>query len=295
MNKTASDKYISDSRKKDNSTIKKLVVLLALFAAFYLSFQYYKYYQARSLAGQNTAKNELSENELFEVSGEYKGEDYDLSDLTISEMREKGAEFIYQILLKNQLQIEGLKNDLKLVNQELLRYKNNQKITKMILVYVQLREDFLSEKNYSKNLENFEILTQGDKNLKASIDDLKNNLAKFSNENQLRKSFKNLIPELIAVKHHGNKDSFVANIRRNFSKLITIRNSKNKVGDDIEAVILRVEGYLKEENYNQATLELTLVDGQYQGVLKDFVESLKVAIEVKRIDGEILNYLEKIS
>ena len=295
MNKTGSDKYMSDSRKKDNSTIKKLVVLLALFAAFYLSFQYYKYYQARGLAGQNTAKNELSESELFEVSGEYKGEDYDLSDLTISEMREKGAEFIYQILLKNQLQIEGLKNDLKAVNQELLRYKNNQKITKMILVYVQLREDFLSEKNYDKSLENFEILTQGDKNLKASIDDLKINLAKFSNENQLRKAFKNLIPELVAVKHHGNKDSFVANIRRNFSKLITIRNSKNKVGDDIEAVILRVEGYLKEENYNQATLELTLVDGQYQGVLKDFVESLKVAIEVKRIDGEILNYLEKIS
>lgn len=295
MNNIGSGKFISDSRKKDNSTIKKLVVLLALIAVSYLSFQYYKYSQGRNLASQNAAKNELSENELFEVSGEYKGEDYDLSDLTISEMREKGAEFIYQILLKNQLQIEGLKNDLKTVNQELLRYKNNQKITKMVLVYVQLREDFSNEKDYNKNLENFEILTQGDKNLKTLIDDLKLNLVKFSNEDQLRKSFKNLIPELIAVKRHGNEDSFVANIRRNFSKLISIRNSKNKVGNDIEATILRVEGYLKEQNYNQAALDLTLVDGQYQEVLKSFVESLKVAIEVKRIDGEIVNYLEKIS
>ncbi len=295
MNNTGSGKFISDSRKKDNSTIKKLVVLLALIAVSYLSFQYYKYSQVRNLASQNAAKNDASENELFEVSGEYKGEDYDLSDLTISEMREKGAEFIYQILLKNQLQIEGLKNDLKTVNQELLRYKNNQKITKMILVYVQLREDFSNEKDYNKNLENFEILTQGDKNLKTLIDDLKLNLVKFSNEDQLRKSFKNLIPELIAVKRHGNEDSFVANIRRNFSKLISIRNSKNKVGNDIEATILRVEGYLKEQNYNQAALDLTLVDGQYQEVLKNFVESLKVAIEVKRIDGEIINYLEKIS
>jgi hypothetical protein len=295
MNKTGSDKFISDSRKKDNSTIKKLVVLLALTAALYLAFQYYKYYQARNLAGQNVEKNDATENDLFEVSGEYKGEDYDLSDLTISEMREKGAEFIYQILLKNQLQIEGLKNDLKTVNQELLRYKNNQKITTAVLTYVQLRDNFFAEKNYAKNLENFEILTQGDKNLKTLTDDLKNNLAKFSSKEKLRQSFKNLIPELIAIKHHGSEDDFVANIRRNFSKLIVIRNSKNKVGNDIEAVILRVEGYLKEENYNQSALELTLVDAKYQAALKDFVESLKVAIEVNRIDGEILNYLEKIS
>lgn len=286
---------ISDSRKKDNSTIKRLVLLLALIAISYLSFQYYKSNEARNFASQTAAKNEPLDNELFEVSGEYKGEDYDISDLTISEMRERGAEFIYQILLKNQLQIEGLKSDLKLVNQELLRYKNNQKITKTILVYVALRDDFLGQRDYAKNLENFEILTGGDQNLKTLSTDLKTNLPNFSNEEALRKSFKALIPELIAVKHHGNENNFVSNIRRNFTKLLIIRNSKNKVGDDIEAVILRVEGYLKEKNYDQAVLELTLVNAVYKEALKDFIDNLKITIEVKRIDREILNYLEKIS
>jgi hypothetical protein len=279
--------------KADNKIIKKIIIGLALIFIGYFSYQYFKFSALKKHAKTEISKN--IDNEIFELASEYKDQEIDLSELTINEMREKGAEFIYQILLKNQLQIENLKSDLKAVNQELLKYQNQQKIGKLILSYAALRDDFWQEKNYQRNLESFEILSRQDENLKKLSQDLKNNLAKFIGAEKLNKNFHALIPQLLAVKNHGNEDDLFSQIRRGFSKIIVVKNTKKKQGNEIEAIIFRCENNLKQQEYSKVLDDLNLAAEIYQEVLKTFLEEVKIANEIKQIDKEILNYLNQIS
>lgn len=281
--------------KKDNKIIKLTILILALVFSGYFSYQYLKFSSLKKQAKHDVTKFDNIDNEIFELAHEYKEQEIDLSELTINEMRERGAEFIYQILLKNQLQIENLKSDLKSLNQDLIKYQNQQKIGKLILSYVALRDDFWNKKNYQKNLENFEILSKQDQNFKKLTQDLQNNLAKFIGTEQLNKNFQDLIPQLLAIKYHGSDDDFLSQIRRGFSKIIIIRNIKKQQGNEIDAVILRCENNLKQQNYLQVLDDLNAVEETYKESLKNFIEDLKIANEIKQIDGAILNYLKQIS
>ena len=92
----------------------KLVVFLSLIFFGYFGYEYWKSEREKRLAAKHEVeKFDNVESEIFDLSKEYQDEYRDdLSDLTINELREKGAEFIYQMLLKNQVQISDLKSEI---------------------------------------------------------------------------------------------------------------------------------------------------------------------------------------
>jgi hypothetical protein len=284
-----------ESDTKKDSVMKKIVVFLSLLILTYFAFQYWK------LQRVNLAKNEVTkfdniDSEIFEVSDEYKNqEQYDLSDMTISEMREKGAEFIYQMLLKNQIQIENLKGDIQLLKSEILKYKNHEKIGKLIVNYVALREKIFAGEIYNNEFKSFEILSFSDENLKKLTANLQENLQKFSTNEKLSQDFAKLAPDLIAIQNFGDGNDFITKVRRNISKLATVRRTDREKGNDINAVIFKVEKLLREKNYQEALNSINSLELKYQETLKIFVENLKVSIAVSKIDQEILNYLKDLT
>jgi uncharacterized protein YpmS len=104
MIKDGNQNSAADTKSK-GSISKKIIILLALSIVAFVAF---KYFTSNKKDAPKLSQDLIlnSSDEIFEVSDEDKKQDYDLSDLTINDMRERGAEFIYQILLKNQVQIE---------------------------------------------------------------------------------------------------------------------------------------------------------------------------------------------
>ncbi len=293
-----------DSRKKQNF-LTKIVFLLTVIFFGYLGFKYWKIQNSKKTDNQDFGQKELekfdnSDGEIFDLSNNHlqqKSEDnsYDLSSLNVSELKEKGAEFVYQMLVKNQLQINNLNQEVLNLKSEVLKYKNREKIGKIILAYVELRQEFFAQKNYKNNLQNLEILSALDENLLVKIEKIKPLLPIFSNKEKLSKNFSDLIPEIIVAKNNNSDNSLTSKILRNLSKLIIIRKVDGKDVGDIDSKIFKIEKFLHQENYQEALNLLLSLDQNYHEIIKDFLNDLSVAIEVQKIDQEILNYLKNLT
>jgi hypothetical protein len=223
-------------------------------------------------------------------------EQEDLSDLGINDLREKGAEFIYQMLLKNQLKIEDLSTQLQALKSEVLKYRSQEKLGRMILIYVDLREKIISEKGYNEEMKSFEILSASDEVLTAKIAKLKPLLSSFASQKKLEKNFAEIIPELIINKKNSvTNESLIAKIQRNISRLIVLRRIDEKNPQEVDAVVVRIEKLLKQENYSDALSAALSLPADYNPILKNFLDELHSSLEVKQIDQEILNYLKSLN
>jgi preprotein translocase subunit SecG len=286
--------------KKRQTFLTKIVVILALIFFGYLGFKYFQASNKKTEAKKEVEKYSNIDGEIFDLSGDHEAQKSDsdhhgLDDMTITELKEKGAEFIYQMLLKNQLQINDLKEQIQTLQSEFLKYKNREKIAKIILVYVDLRQEIFAAKPHDFSLKNFEMLTISDEILQSKIANLKSLLPTFVAQEKLQKSFANLIPELIVTKNNKPDSGLVAKIRRNVSKLIIIRKIGEKDNGDVDSKISRTEKFLREENYQEALNSLLSLDQNYHEIIKDFLDELTIAIEVQKIDQEILNYLKNLT
>jgi len=296
-----------------------LIKILSLIVVGVFVYFGYRYYQIRE-AVKNSAKTEVGkfdniENEIFDLSEEYKaqGEDHDpsgLATLSTNEMEERGAEFVYQSLLKNQLQINDLKTQVQSVKDEFSKYKNREKITKIIFSYIDLRQKIfannevsINETNdenvitgYEDSLKNFEMLVVLDNDkLQENAVKLRPLLEKFVNQKSLIKEFDGLIPNLIIAKGGNVDGSVISRIRNNIAKLIIIRRIDGKKPQEIDATIVKIEKLLQEQNYQEALNNLVALDPLYHSVIVNFLDKLNVALEVQKIDQEILSYLKTLS
>ena len=247
---------------------------------------------------ENPKQEQSSDHDLIGLVEGYADQNNqeDLSDLATNELREKGAEFIYQMLLKNQLKIEDLNTQLQTLKSEVLKYRSQEKLGKMILVYVDLREKILFEKSYDEDLKIFEVLGASDEVLTGKIAKLKPLLPIFVTQKKLEKNFANIIPELIINKKNSvTNESLIAKIQRDISRLVVLRRIDEKNPGEVDAVVVRIEKLLKQENYSDALSAALSLPADYNPILKNFLDELHTSLEVKQIDQEILNYLKSLN
>ena len=107
-------------------TSKNQIIFLKvaiLFTLIFLSIFAFIYWQdlakRRSIARVDSEKFNNLDSDIFDLSQDLNEQNLDeshgLGDFNISDLKEKNAEFIYQLLIKNQVQIE----DLRKQNREL--------------------------------------------------------------------------------------------------------------------------------------------------------------------------------
>ncbi len=293
---------MSDNARK-SGFFSKVVILTIVGAIGYFGYGYYKNEVRKNHSKQELGKFDNIESDIFDLSdnsisadsGSYaKLDEHKLSELTITELREGGAEFIYQLLLYNQVQIAGLKSSMQILKEDFKKYKSQEKIAKMTLVYVDLRQKIYQGKNYTKSLQSFEILASGDKKLEEKIDNLKINLQNFYSFDVLSVHFSKIIPSLIATKNHNFEGSFSEKLRFSFAKIITIRKLDEN-GADIDGAIVRIEKSLRDEDCQNALLIANSAEGKYKKILETFIAELNFSCEVKKSDEGILLYLESLA
>jgi len=293
---------MTQNLKSKNSKILKIVLIfLTLCIGSYYGFKYYK----KIVREKQEKQNELSrfnniESEIFDLSDEASAGGYEkiddrkLSELTLSELKENGAEFIYQLLLHNQVQIGNIKSDLNNLKTEFNKYKSQEKLIKMTMIYVDFRHKFYNDQDYKKNLESFEILAISDNSLKEKTEILKINLQNLQNFSKLEKEFKDLIPSIIAAKNHDYLGNWFEKLRFKMAKLVTIRNTNVDL-QTIDGSVERCIHNLRNQDYQSVFEEINSMDDKYKIILKNFIINIKYATEIRKTDQEILLYLQSLS
>ena len=289
------------SVKKKHFFLTKFIIFLSLIFSGFFGFKYLQNKaQQKSRAATEVSKFDNVDSEIFDVADEYKnqanvGDSHDLPDITVDEMKEKGAEFIYQMLLKNQVQINDLREQIQGLRGDFIKYKNQEKIGKMIFTYVDLRQKIFASLPCEEDLKNFEMLSSFDENLSAKIVRLKPLLKDFSGQKKLSKDFFAIIPELIATKNNNPNANLLTKIRHNISKLVVIRRIDGKNDGEADSVIVKTEKFLAAENYQEALNSLLSLDQSYHQILAEFLDELSAAAEMQKLDQEILNYLKSLT
>jgi hypothetical protein len=306
------------SREKDKSvqmpenkttkrkiSLARMSVLLVLCFFTYFIFHYIKVRdEIKAKAQAEVSKLDNVESEIFDLSEEYKvqSEEQDpsgLSDIVNGESIDKDSDFVYRSLLKNQMQINDLKNQTQSLKDEILKYKNQERMAKMIFSYVELRQKIFSNATvkvvgYEEDLKNFETLSILDDTLQNKVAKLKPLLGQFVGQEKLNQEFDALIVDLVALKSTDNA-GIISKIRHNISKLVIIRKTDENNAVGIDAAIAKSERLLREQNYQEVLNILVALDPVYHDILNVFLNDLNAALEVQKIDQEILSYLKTLS
>jgi hypothetical protein len=287
------------SEKKKQFFLLRIVITISIIAFCYFGFQYWQVEKSKNSQSKIIESGNGSEHEIFDLADEYKNQGNqqdDLSDISVNEMKERGAEFIYQLLLKNQTQIDDLRTQIQALKGEILKYKNQEKIGKMILSYADLRAKIFVGKNFFQELKSFEIIVASDDVLEKKVERLQPLLKNFSTREKLQQSFAKKIPELITAKHENpSSNGIIDKIRNNIARLIIIRRIDGKNPQDIDGIIVKIEKFLAEESYQDALNSALLLPQNYHEILQDFLNDLSTSLEVQKIDQEILNYLKSLA
>ena len=100
--------------EKKGSILTKIILLIALIGGGLVAIKLWR------KDSEQTKQEQGLDHDIIGLAEGYadQGEQEDLSDLSVNELREKGAEFIYQMLLKNQLKIEDLGAQLQALKSE---------------------------------------------------------------------------------------------------------------------------------------------------------------------------------
>ncbi len=295
------DKKTKRSHRVRQSLLIKFLLVLSLIFFGYIGLKYWnsKALQ-RSKAAAEIKKFDNIDSEIFNLSGENLEQESDESDekfpvTNADEIRERGPDFVYRMLLKNQDHISNLQVQIQALRDDLIKYKNQEKIGRMIFTYVDLRQQILASKPYEESLKNLEILTSSDSVLSKKLSRLRIVLPKLLSEESLDKAFASIIPDIIVTKNHKPDSGILSKIRRNISKLVVIRRIDENGGDPVDAIVAKIERLLRDKQYKDALATCLTLGEEYHEITKGFLENLNVAIEVSDIDHEIFNYLKSLS
>ena len=202
--------------------------------------------------------------------------------------------------IKQQLQIEELQKQYQILRIELDKIKNQDKLPKIIIALVELKNQLELGKNYEENLGKLEALSAGDLVLNNKIEKLKavlKNSPKHSEE--IGKNFSNIIPQIIASKYSDPEYvGIIGKIWNNIAKLITIRRVDGivkKPEQNVDFIVFQTEKLIAEEKYEQAINLLSTLGQDYQPILVKINFDLQNAADLQKITGEILSYLKELS
>jgi hypothetical protein len=239
------------------------------------------------------------EDSILDISDEYRAgleNETTVHDLNISEIKEKGAEFVYQLLIKNQVQIEDINNQLRNFKGDFIKLKSREKINKLIINYVELREKLFNGEDCKSEIEGYDLLSVSDEFLQNKFLIIKEDYALFSTQKKLMESFKSITNQLIINENYDEKNaSLFEKLRHNFNKLVVIRKVKNLNPDRLEGVINQIELALSQKNYQEALNKSLSLDKAYFSIVQKFLEELSIAIEIQNADKEIIKYLKSLT
>jgi len=292
---------VKSSLKKSSKKQFVFLKVVLLITLILMSALVYVYWQdlakRRGIARAESEKFSNIDGDIFDLSDEFKNENYpttgDLGELQAGEYKEKNGEFLYRLLIKNQMQIEELRKQNNELRNEFLKYKNREKINKISLTYATIREKLMKGQDYKSDLQNLELFAISDDFIKAKIGLLKDNLKFYLPHSTIYKNFKNLIPDIIALKNTDIADnSFMQKINNKIAKVIVIRRTILNNSGDIDDKLVLLENALLLENYQEALTLALSFPASYHQIFSGFLDNLNSAIEINKIDQEIINYLK---
>jgi hypothetical protein len=287
------------AKKKSHFLLKSFFVVILTFVCLMI----YKNLQVKE--GVIVKKpivninKDSKEDSILDISDEYRDgleNETTVHDLNISEIKEKGAEFVYQLLIKNQVQIEDINNQLRNFKGDFIKLKSREKINKLIINYVELREKLFNGEDCKSEIEGYDLLSVSDEFLQSKFLIIKEGYALFSTQKKLLESFKSITNQLIINENYDEKNtSLFEKLRHNFNKLVVIRKVKNLNPDQLEGVINQIELALSQKNYQEAMNKSLSLDKAYFPIVQKFLEELSIAIEIQNADKEIIKYLKSLT
>ena len=287
------------AKKKSHFLLKSFFVFLLTFVCLII----YKNLQNKEGVVVKkpiaTLDKNSKEDSILDISDEYRAgleNETTVHDLNISEIKEKGAEFVYQLLIKNQVQIEDINNQLRNFKGDFIKLKSREKLNKLIVNYVELREKLFNGEECKSEIEGYDLLSVSDEFLQNKFVVIKEGYTLFSTQKKLMESFKAVTNQLIINENYNEKKaSLFEKLRHNFNKLVVIRKVKNLNPDRLEGVINQIELALSQKNYQEALNKSLSLDKAYFPIIQKFLEELSIAIEIQSADKEIIKYLKSLT
>ncbi len=288
--------------KKQQLFIIKIVILLLLILLPYFGLKYYIDNKVNDLKSKSITSQAATEDEVFDLSSEYKNDgsvnyttdDIDL-DLTIDELKKNKNNLTYRILLKNQIAIKDLNQEISDLKSELEKRKNQESVMRIVYSYSDLRQKIFSGQNCNTELKDFELLIINNDFLEDKYNALADNLKDFKSAKILATDFRNLIPQIIASQNNNPNDGLIQKIKYNLSKLVVIRRIAHPEIDDLDGILLQIENEIASESYSDAVNLVTKISDPKSNILEEFLLNLNAAANVKQLDSEILYYLKAIA
>lgn len=297
---------IESESPKTNKVKKNSHFLLKLFFIIVIAFACLMIYKNLQIKEEITIKkpnvnsaDHPKESSILDISDEYKNDpenETTVHDLNISEIKEKGAEFVYQLLIKNQVQIEDINNQLRSFKNDFVKLKSQEKLNKLVINYVELREKLFTNENCTTEIESYDLLSMSDEFLHNKFLIIKENHNRLSSQKKLIESFKLIAGELVINENYDEKNAnLLEKLRHNFKKLVVIRKIKNLDSSQFEGVVNQIELALSEKKYQEALDKILSLDKSYFKIVEKFLEELNVMIETQNADKEIIKYLKSLT
>jgi len=291
------DPQTHKSKNRNNFLLKFFLIILSVFIIFFL----YKNLQINSPVNPKTPLSKynetLRESDLLDISDEYKdNNETTLHDLNISEIKEKGAEFVYQLLIKNQVQIEDLQNQLRYLKTDLIKFKNQEKFNKFVLNYIELREKLFNGSDCKTEIENYDLLIINDEFLQKKFSTIKENYKELPSHQKLIDDFKLIIRELIINENYSEDSAdFIEKLSHNLKKVIIIRKISPQNPLNLQGKIVEIENAIKQKDYDLALTKLLTLDKMYFPIIQKYLDELGIATEIINADKEIVKYLKSLT
>ena len=289
-----------NSHKKSNRILLKIFLILTIS---FISLMVYKNLQIKEeiiIKKPSLTKGDNDKEEsILDISDEYKNDpenETTVHDLNISEIKEKGAEFVYQLLIKNQVQIEDINNQLRNFKGDFVKLKSQEKLNKLVINYVELREKLFNGENCKTEIESYDLLSMSDEFLHNKFLIIKENHDLLLTQKKLIESFKLIASEIVINENYDEKQAnLIEKLRHNFKKLVVVRKLKNLDPTQIEGIVNQAELALNEKNYQEALDKILSLDKSYFKIVQKFLEDLSVMIETQNADKEIIKYLKSLT
>ena len=281
------------SKKKSLVSFFKNVVI-AIVAVVFLYFAYNFFLQNKNSKSSKTSQEE----DLFFLS-EDAHKNVNLDELNFAEIKEKGPEFVYQLLVKNQVQIQDLYNKINDLNNELIKYQNRQQISKIAVSYFELHQKIFNSNNVSvqdilQHITTLELLLIESPDLQGNIDIIKSALPNFINQNILILNLQQIIPHFKALQQKNIEPNFFDKIKINIAKFITFRKIKNAPEDSIDYKINQLELAIKQQNYTLALQIFLSLNQSENQEITNFYYNLKAIQQIEKADFEIMKIIKNL-
>lgn len=285
--------------KKSNTFLLKIFFILTAFVIVFLFY--------RNLNNQNITPNKIidlsfnknkDDEAILDIAEDLKNnQETTIYDLTASEIKEKGVEFIYQLLIKNQVQIDEINNQVAVIKNDLIKQRNHEKLNRLIFNYIEFREKLFMGLNYKTSEESFDLLSIGDSFLHKKFNIIKTNAAQYTTHDKIIDEFNDLSTQLIINKNITNDEklSILDKITGNLKKLIIIKKVKNFKDGEIDGEIFFINQALNEKRYTDALNKILSLDKKYFVLVEKFLQKLNVIIEIDNADKEIITYLKSLN